>query len=71
MELNVEGMSCGGCVKSVAKIISKHTELDPESIRVDLAAKKAEFDPIANFETEELIVALGKAGFRATIKTEG
>ena len=66
MELQVKGMSCGGCVKSVTKIISKHTELEPTQILVNLETGLAQFESGAQFKPDELLAALGKAGFEAT-----
>jgi len=69
MELKVEGMSCGGCVKSVTKIIAKHTNLEAERIRVDLTSGIAEFDS-ESVDTGVLLTALGSAGFEASLRTD-
>jgi copper chaperone CopZ len=68
MELKVSGMSCGGCVKSVARIIAKHANLQPEDVQVDLESGKALFDVSSSQDTTELLEKLRVAGFESTVE---
>jgi copper chaperone len=63
-EFAVAGMSCGGCVTAVEKIVRR---VDPQAdIRVDLAAARAEVATSAPPET--IGEALTKAGYEATLR---
>lgn len=67
MELHVEGMTCGGCVRSVQRVIAKQTGLDAEQVNVELDSKSARFEGSPP-DTDKLIEALRAAGFEATPK---
>lgn len=59
--LNVSGMTCGGCVKSVEKAVAK---VAPDvAITVDLAAGKVTFAD--GVDPKPLIQAIERAGFEA------
>lgn len=59
--LAIEGMSCGGCVAAVERIVKK---IDPQAvIRVDLDAGAAQLQTKAPVET--VCAALEKGGFPA------
>jgi copper chaperone len=64
VELEVAGMTCGGCVRSVETKLSKVPGV--ESARVDLAAGKASvaFDD-SRTNVDQLIGAVEQIGFRA------
>lgn len=68
MELKVSGMSCGGCVKSVARIISKHANLQPEDVKVELESGRASFVATSAENTAELLEKLRAAGFESTVE---
>jgi copper chaperone len=62
IELNVTGMSCGGCVTSVKKAVHRVypnaiVEVDLASGRVTVAAENTEL------ELGQLTKAIGQAGF--------
>jgi copper chaperone len=60
----VEGMSCGGCVTAVEKIVRR---VDPQAqIRVDLAAARA--DVATSVPPETIGEALTKAGYEASLQ---
>ncbi len=64
--LNIQGMTCGGCVKSVTKVL---TEIDGVSrADVDLAAARAvvEFDA-SKTNPAALAEAVDDAGFDAQV----
>ncbi|QIW16762.1 hypothetical protein A4G20_10700 [Pasteurellaceae bacterium RH1A] len=66
LELQVQGMTCGGCAKSVQKVLSA---LDGVSqVEVDWQAGLARliFDP-AKIEQAALIEAIEEAGFEASL----
>lgn len=61
-ELQVQGMSCGGCVRSVTKsvqLIDSSAKVD-----VDLASKKVRVDTKASLEA--VTSAIGDAGYPVT-----
>lgn len=41
MELKVEGMTCGGCVGSVRRILARQLDLEQDDVTVDLEGGKA------------------------------
>jgi copper chaperone len=62
ISLAIEGMSCGGCVAAVERIVKK---IDPQAvIRVDLDAGAAQLRTQAPAAT--FCAALDKGGFPAT-----
>jgi copper chaperone len=64
VELEVAGMTCGGCVRSVEMKLSKVSGV--ESARVDLAAGKATvaYDD-SRTNVDQLIAAVEQIGFHA------
>jgi copper chaperone len=61
-ELQVEGMTCGGCVRSVTKsvqAVDRNAKVD-----VDLDSKKVRVDSSANLEA--VMAAIAGAGFPVT-----
>lgn len=65
-ELQVEGMSCGGCVKSVTKSVQL-IDIDAK-VSVDLASKKVRVDSKAGLET--VTSAISDAGYPVTATVE-
>lgn len=64
MKLNVEGMSCGGCVNSVRRILVKNLEVDDSSIDVDLDGGTATIpDDVDDAQVAAALEKLTKAGF--------
>jgi copper chaperone CopZ len=64
MKLKVEGMSCGGCVSSVRRILTKSLALDEESVTVDLEAGQATLpDDVDPGALEDAMGKLQNAGF--------
>ncbi len=64
IQLKVDGMTCGGCVRSVEKKLS--TVSGVSTAAVDLAAGKAtvQYDE-AKARPEDLIAAIEQIGFKA------
>jgi copper chaperone len=56
---NVQGMSCGHCVKAITQALQAK---DPAaSVRVDLTAKEVGVE--SSLSTEELLAAITEAGY--------
>ncbi len=63
-------MSCGGCVKSVTKIIARAASLETESVEVELESGRATFPDSAGVDVGSLLEKLEAAGFPAQVATE-
>jgi copper chaperone CopZ len=68
-QLDVTGMSCGGCVKSVTKIIARATESESETVKVDLESARAEFPDTDDATLNAVLQKLDAAGFSSTVTT--
>lgn len=67
IELQVEGMSCGGCVRSVTNLVQG---VDPEAkVDVDLATKKVRVDTGA--DAASITSVLVDAGYPARVSAPG
>ncbi|MFV2029625.1 heavy-metal-associated domain-containing protein [Neisseria sp. S1] len=64
--LNIEGMTCGGCVNSVTRVLEAIEGV--EKVQVDLASGRAVIN-IAEGKTDttQLIEAIENAGFDASL----
>ncbi|ALA86436.1 heavy-metal-associated domain-containing protein [Stenotrophomonas maltophilia] len=59
MEFHVEGMTCGGCARSVAKAIEG---VDPQaSVQADPASRRVQVQTSAS--EAQIVAALNDAGF--------
>lgn len=67
ISLNVQGMSCQGCVRSVTAIISKTLELDREQVEVSLEQAQASF-PNTGADLAPLLEKLTAQGFPSVKK---
>lgn len=66
LELNVTGMTCGHCVRTVTQAVKA---VDPEAqVQVDLGSKRVRVE--GRSSADELIRALGKAGYPAVAARE-
>jgi copper ion binding protein len=65
IELTVEGMTCGGCVRSIEKKLSKVEGV--EAAHVDLGTGKAivEYDD-SRAQIDQLIAAVEQIGYHAS-----
>ena len=64
MRFQIEGMSCGGCVKSVQRILVKQTGLTEAQVHVSLEDSSATVDAeLTETTVETAAKALQKAGF--------
>lgn len=66
IKFNVGGMTCGGCVNSVTRVLEALDGV--EKANVDLASASAEvsFDP-AKVKTADLLETVEDAGFDASL----
>ncbi len=64
VELDVTGMSCQGCVRSVKAILGKSLGLDREQVEVDLESGKARFEYEGDGASlEQALARLEEQGF--------
>ncbi len=68
LELNVEGMTCGLCVKHVKKALEAVPGV--AHVEVDLASGRAHVDGDLQAGGALLIAALAKEDYKATIATD-
>ena len=63
IKLNVEGMTCGGCARSVTNAVKR---VDPgASLNIDVASRKVDLETSASFE--EVRGAIEAAGYRVVL----
>ncbi len=68
IELNIAGMTCASCVGRVEKALKKVPGV--QSATVNLATEKALIQADANVTAEQLIQAVAKAGYEATLQSQ-
>ncbi|MDO3400294.1 heavy metal-associated domain-containing protein [Mycolicibacterium neoaurum] len=66
--LDIEGMTCGFCVRHVEKALNK---IDGVSASVHLPSKTATVDIDGDVETADLCAAVAAAGYSATLRASG
>lgn len=64
VEFKVEGMDCGGCVKSVTRMLTGVAGVTAVDVSLEGAKAAVEFDP-AKTNLPELKRAVERAGFKA------
>lgn len=64
VEFKVEGMDCGGCVKSVTRMLTGVAGVASVDVSLEEARAQVEFDP-ARTSLPELRRAVERAGFKA------
>ena len=60
--LNVQGMSCGGCVASVTRVLKATPGVDDAVVRLDAQSATVTFDP-AKTSLPALKAAIEDAGY--------
>jgi Cu+-exporting ATPase len=65
LDLDIEGMTCASCVARVEKRL---TALDGVEAQVNLATERATVTAPAAVTAEELVAAVAKAGYTATVR---
>lgn len=63
--LQVNGMSCGGCVKSVTSVLEALPGVMSVQVSLTPGAATVGFDP-ARVGREQMVAAIDDAGFEAT-----
>ncbi len=63
----VEGMSCQGCARSVAGVLSKALEVEREAVVVELDAKRATVEAPEGADLEQACARLSAQGFPARV----
>jgi copper chaperone len=63
--LSVEGMTCGGCVKSIQNALGSHNGVTETNADLDAATVTVGFDP-AKIEVAAIKTAIEDAGFDVT-----
>ena len=63
--LKVGGMSCGGCVKSVTKVLTELPGVARADVTLEPGEAKVEFDP-AQVTRDAMAEAIDDAGFEAS-----
>ncbi len=64
VEFKVEGMDCGGCVKSVTRMLNGVAGVTSVDVSLEGAKAAVEFDP-AKTSLPDLKRAVERAGFKA------
>lgn len=64
IEFKVEGMDCGGCVKSVTRMLTGVAGVSAVDVSLEQAKAAVEFDP-GKTNLAELKRAVERAGFKA------
>lgn len=64
VDLKIEGMTCGGCVKSVTRVLSGMAGVSAADVSLEEARAHVTFDP-AQTGVEAMKQAVERAGFRA------
>ena len=62
IELKVEGMTCGGCVKSIQNALNEQAGVNDAIADLDSKTVKVDFDPAA-IEEGAIKAAIEAAGF--------
>ncbi|MGY3259391.1 heavy metal translocating P-type ATPase [Pseudomonas chlororaphis] len=65
LELNIGGMTCASCVGRVERALSKVTGVT--RVSVNLANERAHIDLLGQVDSADLIAAVSKAGYSATL----
>ena len=66
LTLNIGGMTCGGCVKSVTRILENTKGVAKAEVSLDNKNAIIEFDP-AKINPEALIEAIEDGGYDAAL----
>ena len=66
LTLNIEGMTCGGCVKSVTRILEGVEGVAKAEVSLEGKSARIEFDP-AKTGAAALIEAVEDGGFDAAL----
>ena len=62
--LNIDGMTCGGCVKSVTKVLNGLDGVRSATVSLENKNAQVEFDE-GKIQIAQLVEAVGDAGYDA------
>ncbi|HEX9390982.1 MAG TPA: heavy-metal-associated domain-containing protein [Usitatibacteraceae bacterium] len=65
LNINVGGMTCGGCVKSVTRVLSALPGMEKTEVDLDKAMATVTFDP-TKLDRAAIAEAIESAGYDAT-----
>lgn len=60
----VQGMTCGGCVSSVTRVIKALPGVSEATVTLTPGGAEVEFDP-GKLTAEKIVAAISQAGFEA------
>lgn len=66
VKLNVDGMTCGGCVKSVTHILENVEGVEKAEVSLENKSAEVSFDP-AKTNSAALIEAVEDGGYEASL----
>ena len=64
--LNIQGMTCGGCVKSVTGALQREAGVSSVEVVLEKASATVEYDP-AQTSPDQLVAAIDDIGFEASV----
>lgn len=64
--LNIQGMTCGGCVKSVSNALQRESGVAKVEVVLDQGKATVEYDP-AVIDPQRLAAAVDDIGFEASV----
>lgn len=64
--LNIQGMTCGGCVKSVTNALQREDGVSRVEVVLEKGTATVDYDPAVT-EPETLVAAVDDIGFEASV----
>ena len=64
--LNIQGMTCGGCVKSVTNALQREEGVEKVEVLLDQGKATVDYDP-AQTSPEQLVEVVDDIGFEASL----
>jgi copper chaperone len=64
--LNIQGMTCGGCVKSVTNALQREAGVSRVEVVLDKGTATVDYDPAVT-APETLVAAVDDIGFEASV----
>lgn len=64
--LNIQGMTCGGCVKSVTNALQREDGVAKVEVLLEKGTATVDYDPAVT-QPEKLVAAIDDIGFEASV----
>lgn len=64
--LNIQGMTCGGCVKSVTAALTRQSGVKQVEVMLEQGIARVDYDA-AQTSPQQLVAAVEEAGFEAAV----